>query len=274
MRYSVADFFRESPWSDEEMRLAWSRFGLNDAMQRALDEGIEPIIYVSVDDSLTVKDKDTKALEGVDWFDDHNASTLKLPIYRNGAVHISCRVQVGQYSYTFAGRLYRRSLTVRRLNRKRPKDKRLKFKSKYSLAREMLAELKPFIPKGWKVYVLFDSWYASALADQIHPATAALVGTFCAPSNPIELSTGFKSLNGTSGYGTSATPKLKGKRQTALPTIMSGRCSDICTEVRDQVCVLIWVRHRRDKSPKYYLCTDLTLSAQTMWSASSLTHLR
>jgi hypothetical protein len=26
----------------------------------------------------------------------------------------------------------------------------------------MLLELKAVVPKGWKVYVLFDSWYASA----------------------------------------------------------------------------------------------------------------
>jgi hypothetical protein len=34
--------------------------------------------------------------------------------------------------------------------------------SKYALAREMLAELAELLPKGYPVYVLFDSWYASA----------------------------------------------------------------------------------------------------------------
>jgi len=30
------------------------------------------------------------------------------------------------------------------------------------------------------------------------------------------------------------------------------------------VCVLISRRHNRDKHPKYFLCTDLTLTAQTV----------
>ncbi len=48
------------------------------------------------------------------------------------------------------------------MNRERSKEDRLRFKTKYQLTREMLKELKPLLPKDWKVYVLFDSWYASA----------------------------------------------------------------------------------------------------------------
>jgi len=47
-----------------------------------------------------------------------------------------------------------REKTVRRLNRSRPKEKRLKFRSKYSLARLMLVDILSLIPKGRKVYVL------------------------------------------------------------------------------------------------------------------------
>ena len=144
----MADFFRASPWSDQQMGQSLSQFGLNDALKRALDENIEPIIYVSIDDSLTEKDKDTKALDGVDWFHDHNASTKKKSHYRNGAVHVSCRVQVGAYSYTFAWRLYLREKTVRRLNRKRPANNRLKFKSKYRLAKEMLCGAETSCSQG------------------------------------------------------------------------------------------------------------------------------
>lgn len=36
------------------------------------------------------------------------------------------------------------------------------------------------------------------------------------------------------------------------------------SDVPFEVCVLISRRHPRDKSPKYYICTDLTLSAQTI----------
>src|SRR2546430_8352493 len=34
------------------------------------------------------------------------------------------------------------------------------------------------------------------------------------------------------------------------------------TKLSFEVCVLISHRHHRDKHPKYFLCTDLTLSAQ------------
>ncbi len=260
---AVADFFRVSPWSDQEIGQSLSQFGLKDALKRALDESIEPIIYVSIDDSLTGKDKDTKALEGVDWFHDHNVSTKKKSHYRNGAVHISCRVQVGTYSYTFAWRLYLREKTVRRLNRKRSKDQRLKFKSKYRLAREMLAELKPLVPKGWKVYVLFDSWYSSAKLVKFIRRQGKSWHLLCA----------IKSNRTLSGVQvTQLDQSLRHKRYTRVkvkaaddPTTyyvrtVRGHLSDVPFEV----CVLISRRHPRDKSPKYYLCTDLTLSAHTI----------
>ena len=130
-------------------------------LQRAEEEGAKPIIWASIDDSATRKDKDTHALEAVDWIFDHSASGKGQTAYCKGAVHVTLRVQIGSYSYTFAWRLYLREKTVRRLNRRRPKEKRLRFKSKYRLAREMLAELRALLPAGYTVYVLFDRWYAS-----------------------------------------------------------------------------------------------------------------
>ena len=150
------------PGKDQQIRQALSKWVIEDLIQRAATQKIKPIIYVSIDDSLTSKDKDTSALEGVDWYHDHHASTKKKSIDQKVAVHLSCRVQIEEYSYTFAWRMYLRAKTVRRLNRKRPLNQKLKFKSKYRLAREMLVELKPLIPQGCLVYVLFDSWYASA----------------------------------------------------------------------------------------------------------------
>jgi len=38
------------------------------------------------------------------------------------------------------------------------------------------------------------------------------------------------------------------------------------TKLSFEVCVLIRHRHPRDKHPKYFLCTDLTLSAQQILS--------
>lgn len=261
---AAADFFRVSPWSGEEMGLALSKFVMADVIRRAETEGLESVIHVSIDDSLTRKDKGTTALEAVDWTHDHNASTKNKSIYSNGAVHISCRVQVGEYSYTFGWRLYLRAKTVRRLNRQRPKDKRLKFKSKYRLAREMLVELKAFIPKGWKVYVMFDSWYASAkLLKFIHRQGKSWYALCAIKSN--------RTLDGI--RVSQIHQHLKHKRYTRVRVKAADNTSSTyyvrtvrghLSNVPFEVCVLISRRHPRDNNPKYYLCTDLSLSAHTI----------
>ncbi|MCJ7432727.1 MAG: transposase, partial [Anaerolineales bacterium] len=66
------------------------------------------------------------------------------------------------FSFLFDTQIYLRERKVRHLNRKRSKDKRLHYRSKYNLAREMLMELEGLLPEDCQVYVLFDSWYASA----------------------------------------------------------------------------------------------------------------
>lgn len=96
----------------------------------------------------------------MDWVFDHAANGKGQTRYCKGAVHITW-IQIGSWSYTFTSRLYLRQKTVRRLNSRRPKEQRLRFKSKYHLAREMLEELQSCLPSGYQVYVLFDRWYAS-----------------------------------------------------------------------------------------------------------------
>ncbi len=71
-------------------------------------------------------------------------------------------MQVGKQTATIDMSLYLREKTVRRLNRKREKKQRLHFRSKYRTARTILQQLRPLLPKEWKVVVQFDSWYASA----------------------------------------------------------------------------------------------------------------
>lgn len=78
---AVADFFRISPWLGQEMGIALSRFVMNDMIRRVQAQGIEPTIFVSIDDSLTQKDKGTTALEAVAWFHDHDVSTKQKPVY-------------------------------------------------------------------------------------------------------------------------------------------------------------------------------------------------
>ena len=163
---AASDFFRESPWAEHAVRADLAGFMLGHLIETAQLEGAEPVVYISLDDSKADKDEATTKLEAVDWTHDHHQSTKRRPVYVKAAQHVSVRVQIGRHSYPFTFRIYLGEKTVRRLNRKRSKSQRLRFRSKYRLAREMLEELKALLrqqlPKGYKIYILFDSWYASA----------------------------------------------------------------------------------------------------------------
>jgi len=259
---AVADFFRVSPWEAEEIYRALGPFVIADMLRRAEEEGAEPIIWASIDDSTTRKDKDTCALEAVDWIFDHSASGKGQTAYCKGAVHVTLRVQIGSYSYTFAWRLYLREKTVRRLNRGRPKEKRLRFKSKYRLAREMLEELRALLPEGYTVYVLFDRWYASGKLIKFIRRQGWHV--ICALKrnrtlSGIRVDQWDRRLRH-KRYTRIRVPAADGTTRTYLVRSVQGHLNGVPFDV----CVLISRRHNRDKHPKYFLCTDLTLAAQTV----------
>ncbi|MCD4685285.1 MAG: transposase [Anaerolineae bacterium] len=159
---ALADTFRESPWTANLIRSPLRRCLVRTALRLAQAAGAEHLVFLSLDDSLTVKGKTTRHLEGVDWHHDHTESRPGHAAYKNGLVFLLLRLHVGPFSFTVDMRLYLREKTVRRLNRGRPKAQRLKFRSKISLARTMLTEVAPLIPADYAVYVLFDSWYAAA----------------------------------------------------------------------------------------------------------------
>jgi len=259
---AVADFFRVSPWEAEEIYQALGPFAIADMLRRAEEEGAEPIIWASIDDSATRKDKDTHALEAVDWIFDHSASGKGQTAYCKGAVHVTLRIQIGSYSYTFAWRLYLREKTVRRLNRRRPKGKRLRFKSKYRLAREMLEELHALLPEGYMVYVLFDRWYGSGKLIKFIRRQGWHV--ICALKRNRTLSgirvDQWDQRLRHKRYTHIRVPAADGTTRTYLVRSVRGQLSGVPFDV----CVLISRRHNRDKHPKYFLCTDLTLTAQTV----------
>jgi hypothetical protein len=114
-------------------------------------------LYKVQDDSLGKKGKATRHLEAVDYQHNHTESTRKKQAYTNGYIFVELHLQIGPFGFLFDTRVYLREKTVRRLNRKRPSGKRLAFRTKYALARQMLVELDALLPKGHKVYVLFDS---------------------------------------------------------------------------------------------------------------------
>ena len=255
-----ADFLRISPWEAErDLRQQQRVFVIND-LKQLMNETEEREVYVSIDDSLTAKDKGTRHLEPVDFHHDHTKSSRGKQAYTNGTVHVEVRLQLGEHAYVFDWALYLREKTVRRLNRRRAKNGRLRFRSKYRIVRAMLAELKDLLPAGLVVYVLFDSWYASNK-----------LMTFCRRQG-WHVICAIKSNRTLDGIKLSQwNQRLKRQPYTRiLPTATDSRkrpylvrtLQGRLNNVPFAVCVLISKRHRGDKRPKYFLCTDLSLSAQ------------
>lgn len=161
-----ADFFRESPWDavgmsqQRKQKLLAQMVGMGQTLK------LLKVIKVSIDDSLGKKGKATKHLDAVDIQHNHSESSGKKQVYSNGYVDVAVHVHFGPFGFTFDLRLYLRAGTLRRLNRERQKNHpgcaRLPYRSKYSLVHEMLVGLASLLPEGYQVYVLFDSWYASA----------------------------------------------------------------------------------------------------------------
>ncbi len=258
---AAADFLRESPWDSENVQQVSRQFVVQDLVSYAEQEGLEKVIFASLDDSLGEKDKATQSLEGVDWHHDHSQSTRHKPHYCKGTVHLELRLSLGERSYAFDWRIYLRESTVRRLNRQR-QGERLKYRSKYALAREMLEQLKALLPQGYQLQLLCDSWYASNKLIK-----------YCLRQG-WQLITALRSNRSLNGQRLSNYHKLL-KHQRYCRVAIAGRTYLVrqvtgkLKGVPAQVCILISKRHPRDKHPKYFMTTDLSLSPQQVLSRYS-----
>lgn len=257
---NMADFLRISPWQADEVRAALRAHQVAWLIAEAERLQAPKVIYINIDDSLGEKDEHTRHIEPVDWFYDHSESTKAQPRYKNGFCYVVCTMRVGPNVATVDLRLYLRERTVRRLNRKRPKGQRLPFRSKYRIARQMLVELAPLLPKGWKVYVQFDSWYASQRLIKVVRRQGWHV-TCGLKSN--------RKLNGKRlahhaqalrhrWYTRVSVTTADGDEQSYYVRWLDGRLAEVPYDVR----VYISKRHPREKSPAYIGCTDLTCSAK------------
>lgn len=257
---TVAHSFREGPWEAADLRSKVLGFLVRTSIKLARRLGLEKVICLSIDDSLCEKDAATRHLEGVDWHHDHNASSKKQAQYKNGSVFVVCHLKIGFISFAISWRIYLREKTVRRINRQRPKGQRLKFRSKYRLARAMLAEIAPLLPDDFQVYVLFDSWYSSAkliryCRRQDWHVIAGLKSNRCL--NGKQVRQWNKELRH-QRYERVGLTAADGSKTTYHVRTLQGRLN----EVPFDVCVFISKRHPRSKSSAYFVCTDLSLSAQ------------
>jgi hypothetical protein len=257
---NMADFLRISPWQADEVRAALRAFQVEWLLAEAERADAPKVIYVNLDDSLGEKDKATGSLEPVDWHYDHVESTKNKPRYKKAFCYLACTLRAGDKVATVDVRLYLREKTVRRLNRHREPSRRIPFRSKYRLARQILVELRPHIPAGWQVYVQFDSWYASKrlikyVRRQGWHVTCGLKCNRKLDGTRIDKhAQAFKHR----WYTRASVPTADGNTSTYYVRRLDGRLADVPYDVR----VFFSKRHPRERSPAYFACTDLACSAK------------
>lgn len=250
---NLADFFRISPWDPDHLHVRICEFLLH-YLKTHNGTCTEPI-FLSLDDSLANKDKGTRRLEAVDWFFDHKCHrTVK------ASNHVSLSISWGTFYFPLLERLYLRQATVRKRNRQRSGQHKLRYVSKLELARQLLAQISSLLPKGVPVYVLFDSWYTSAkLIRWIRQQGWHVIA-------------GIKSNRKVSGRKVSVWHSdLKGRpydkvrlglanqrTRTYWVRALSGRLRGVPGDVR----ILISQKGPGAKTPRYFLCSDTTLSCQ------------
>jgi hypothetical protein len=259
-----ADTLRISPWTAEDLRAPMRHFTVADMVTYA-QQSDQWALYVSLDDSLGEKDKGTRHLEAVDYHHDHTKSQGKnKPYYTNGAVHVEVRLELGARSYAYDWRLYLREKTVRRLNRQRSPEQRLRFRKKTTLAHEMLAELGQLLPPGFRVYVLFDSWYGSNRLLKFCRRQHWYVVCAIKSNRKLDdkkLAQWPQALKH-QRYQRVQLTATDQRPRTYLVRTLQGKLNRLSFDV----CGLISQRHPRDKHPKYFLCTDLSFAAQQILS--------
>jgi len=257
---NIADFLRISPLQAEDVRSAVRLSQVNWVIMQAEQQGLPKVLFINIDDSLGEKDKDTRYLEPVDWFHDHSESTKSKPVFKNAFCYLAANLRIGKMVLTVDLRLYLREKTVRRLNRQRKAGQRIPFRSKNSLAKSILNELRPLLPAGWVVFVQFDSWYASEqlikyVRRQGWHVTCGLKHNRKLNGKRLDqIASALRHRRYTHFQVTAA----DGKATTYYVRQTTGRLQ----KVPFDVCVFFSKRHPREKSPAYFMSTDITRSAQ------------
>jgi hypothetical protein len=257
----LADFFRESPWTVDLISQPRKQLMVRKLLELAAKAGVALKILASLDDSLGKKGKATKHLQVVDYHHNHSESTKKRQAWSNGYVYVELHLQIGPFGFLFDTRLYLREKKIRHLNRARTKANRLAYRSKYNLAREMLLELEALLPQGSQVYVLFDSWYASAKLINLCLRKKWQVVCALKHNRKIEKQR-IDRYNQTLKHKPYQKITLEALDPRPARTYFVRTIHGHLEKVSKEVYVIISKKRPGDPHPKYFLCTDMTLSAQ------------
>jgi hypothetical protein len=267
---SAADSFREAPWSADDICIPLRKHLVKTAFQLAEAQGAPKRISLSIDDSFTEKDRHSKRLESVAWHFDHARSRPKEPVHSKGTVYVLLRLSIGEVSVTVGVHLYLRKKTVRQINRSRKKGERIAFRNKLTIAKQMLKAIEPLLPPGYAVYVLFDSWYASA--NLIRWCRKRNWHVICRLKSNRNLDrVPLKQHRQRLRSQHYARVKISAADQERATTYLVRSLTGKLNRIPGQVRAYISKRFRRDKHPRYYASTDPSLSAQ---QALDLYHTR
>lgn len=248
---NLADFFRISPWDADDVRVLLCQFILQYLKTHAVSK--KPLFLI-LDDSLANKDKKGRTLEPVDWFFDH-----KIHKTVRASNHVSLSISWGDFYFPLLEHLYLRQATVRKRNRKRT-DNKLRYVSKLELARHMLEQIKPLLPDSLSIYVLFDSWYTSAkllrwIRNQGWHVIAGIKSN--RKVSGTKVSDWHRDFKGRP-YDQVRLGLANGQQRTYWVRALEGRLRGVPGDVR----ILISQKGPGSKTPRYFLCTDTTLSNQ------------
>jgi hypothetical protein len=264
-RSSLADFLTQSPWREDLVMLALRMFFFQHAARwiARLPEKVRqklPVI-VRLDDTTVEKHKDSTHFTGIDFHYDHNKGRHVL-----GYVFVTMLASIGPLSMPVGFRLYLRSKTLRRLRRvmaERPQayglSPDLRFKSKLTLARELLGELEQELKGlGLPVCVMFDSWYASNSLLRFCQNKGWKV--ICAVKSNRKLQgkqlCQWARTLGKRKYSPVEVETSGGEKKTFWATSHEGRIQGLASHWR----VVFSLRNKKEKNPFYLLTNDLTLS--------------
>jgi hypothetical protein len=181
--------------------------------------------------------------------------------YSKAARFVTVTLVVNGLSLPLAWRLYLSRKQVKRLNRTRSLKHKLTHITLIDLVKHMLDEIQPLLPTGARVYVLFDSWYASAELMNNIRARGANWHFICAVKSNRTLSGSSVSTY----WRKLSRQRIKQVKTTSTKgshiyhtRVSTGRLSGLPHDV----VAVFSKRHPRRKQTAYFVCSDLRLRAQ------------
>lgn len=258
--FALADFFRTSPWDSSAVQKAVTLFLLKTVVQIPQHTGWR-LLFLNVDDALCPKDIATSALEAVTLQYDHCAPRRQKGKFTNSSRYVTLGLQIGPVQFVLAWRLYLPRKLVKRLNRTRTGEAKLTFHKLTPLVEQMLDEIAPHLPKGCRVYVLFDAWYDNHHLQKhirTHGWHWICATRFNRNLSDRPLCHWWLHLN--HQRITRVVVRSAIRSHTYSTRFVIGRLR----RYPDPVVAIISKRKQRDIHPAYFLCSDTSLSVRTI----------